>query len=38
MARYKIIIAYDGTHFLGSQRQATSRTVQGEIEKALRRD
>ena len=35
MARYKIIIAYDGTHFLGSQRQATSRTVQGEIEKAL---
>jgi len=35
MARYKIIIAYDGTHFLGSQRQATSRTVQGEIERAL---
>lgn len=35
MARYKIIIAYDGTHFLGSQRQASSRTVQGEIEKAL---
>lgn len=35
MARYQIILAYDGTHFLGSQRQATSRTVQGELEKAL---
>jgi tRNA pseudouridine38-40 synthase len=37
MARYKIILAYDGTHFLGSQRQAASRTVQGELEKALRK-
>lgn len=37
MARYKIILAYDGTHFQGSQRQAASRTVQGELEKALRR-
>jgi tRNA pseudouridine38-40 synthase len=37
MARYKIILAYDGTYFLGSQRQATSRTVQGELEKALSR-
>ena len=35
MARYQIILAYDGTHFLGSQRQAESRTVQGELEKAL---
>jgi tRNA pseudouridine38-40 synthase len=35
MARYQIILAYDGTHFLGSQRQAASRTVQGELEKAL---
>ncbi len=35
MARYQIILAYDGTHFLGSQRQAVSRTVQGELEKAL---
>jgi tRNA pseudouridine38-40 synthase len=35
MARYQIILAYDGTHFLGSQRQASSRTVQGELEKAL---
>jgi tRNA pseudouridine38-40 synthase len=35
MARYQIILTYDGTHFLGSQRQASSRTVQGELEKAL---
>jgi tRNA pseudouridine38-40 synthase len=35
MARYQIILAYDGTHFLGSQRQASSRTIQGELEKAL---
>ena len=37
MARYKLILAYDGTGFTGSQRQANSRTVQGELEKALRR-
>jgi len=37
MARYQVILAYDGTHFLGSQRQACSRTVQGELEKALRK-
>ena len=37
MARYQIILAYDGTDFLGSQRQASSRTVQSELEKALRR-
>jgi len=35
MARYQIILAYDGTNFLGSQRQAASRTIQGELEKAL---
>ena len=35
MARYQIILAYDGTGFLGSQRQASSRTVQSELEKAL---
>jgi tRNA pseudouridine38-40 synthase len=35
MARYQIILAYDGTHFLGSQRQGDSRTVQGELEAAL---
>ena len=44
MERYQIILAYDGTNFLGSQRQASadpdqpriSRTVQGELEIALR--
>ena len=37
MARYQIILVYDGTHLLGSQRQAGSRTAQGELEKALRK-
>jgi tRNA pseudouridine38-40 synthase len=37
MARYQVILAYDGTGYLGSQRQANSRTVQGELEKALRK-
>lgn len=37
MARYQIIIAYDGTCFAGSQRQAKSRTVQGVLESALSR-
>jgi tRNA pseudouridine38-40 synthase len=37
MARYQVILAYDGTGFTGSQRQANSRTVQGELEKALRK-
>jgi tRNA pseudouridine38-40 synthase len=36
MARYKLILAYDGTDFSGSQRQARRRTVQAELEKALR--
>ncbi|HEY9152388.1 MAG TPA: tRNA pseudouridine(38-40) synthase TruA [Anaerolineales bacterium] len=36
MALYKLILAYDGTAFSGSQRQANRRTVQGELEKALR--
>ena len=36
MARYQVILAYDGTDFVGSQRQVKkSRTVQGELEKAL---
>jgi len=35
MARYQVILAYDGSGFTGSQRQADSRTVQGEFEKAL---
>lgn len=37
MARYKIILAYDGTEFSGSQRQAEARTVQGVLETALRK-
>jgi tRNA pseudouridine38-40 synthase len=35
MERYKLILAYDGAEFAGSQRQAKRRTVQGELEKAL---
>ncbi|MCL2266231.1 MAG: tRNA pseudouridine(38-40) synthase TruA [Treponema sp.] len=31
----KLVIAYDGTDFCGWQRQENTRTVQGEIEKAL---
>jgi tRNA pseudouridine38-40 synthase len=37
MARYQVILAYDGTGFSGSQVQANSRTVQGELERALRK-
>ncbi len=44
VARYKLILAYDGAAFAGSQRQAVKarsrtgkgRTVQGELENALR--
>lgn len=37
MARYQLILAYDGTRLEGSQRQAgKKRTAQGELEKALR--
>ena len=39
MARYQVILAYDGTEFVGFQRQAQgkkSRTVQAAIETALR--
>ena len=35
MARYQLTLAYDGTDFFGSQRQASKRTVQGVLEKAL---
>ena len=35
MARYQIKLTYDGTGFVGSQRQLKSRTVQSELEKAL---
>jgi tRNA pseudouridine38-40 synthase len=37
MTRYKTVLEYDGTGFLGFQRQAQGRTVQGEIENGLRR-
>jgi tRNA pseudouridine38-40 synthase len=37
MVRYKVILAYDGTEFSGSQRQARARTVQSELERALRK-
>jgi len=37
MARYKIILAYDGTQFFGMQRQAKERSVQAEFEAALRK-
>jgi tRNA pseudouridine38-40 synthase len=36
MVRYKVILAYDGTVFAGMQRQTNARTVQGEVENALR--
>ncbi len=34
--RYKVIISYDGSNFNGFQVQNDSRTIQGEIEKALK--
>ncbi len=37
MALYQAILAYDGSGFVGFQRQAQGRTVQGEVEKALQR-
>ena len=37
MERYQIIFAYDGTQYVGSQRQAGSRTVQSVLEGALRK-
>lgn len=37
MARYKVILAYDGTGFSGFQRQANARTVQAEVERVLRK-
>lgn len=37
MARYQIILAYDGAEFQGFQRQVDARTVQGVFEDALRR-
>lgn len=37
MEKIKCILSYDGTNFAGSQIQPKKRTVQGEIEKALRK-
>jgi len=36
MKNIKLTIAYDGTNYSGWQRQNNARTVQGEIEKALK--
>jgi len=36
MAPYQLTIAYDGTEFFGFQRQKNRRTVQDELERALR--
>lgn len=35
MARYQLILAYDGTDFSGVQRQSKARTVQAVVETAL---
>jgi len=37
MERYKVTLAYDGAQFYGFQRQGQSRTVQLEVEAALRK-
>lgn len=37
MARYQVILSYDGTEFHGFQRQGSERTVQVEVENALKR-
>lgn len=34
--RYKVTIQYDGTNYSGFQIQPKDRTVQGDIEKALK--
>lgn len=36
MARYKVILAYDGTDYAGFQRQAARVSIQQEVEAALR--
>ncbi len=35
MEHYQVILAYDGSHYKGFQRQANARTVQGVVEEAL---
>ena len=37
MPNIKLTIEYDGTHFFGFQRQRTGRTVQAELESALKK-
>jgi tRNA pseudouridine38-40 synthase len=37
MARYQVILAYDGTAYLGFQRLGRGKSVQGEVEAALTR-
>lgn len=37
MARYQVVLAYDGTAYYGFQRQAGKLTVQAVVEQALRR-
>ena len=37
MERYQVILAYDGSHFKGFQRQAKARSVQGVVEDSLRK-
>jgi tRNA pseudouridine38-40 synthase len=37
MEHYQVILAYDGSHYKGFQRQAKARSVQGVVEDALRK-
>jgi tRNA pseudouridine38-40 synthase len=37
MERYQVILAYDGSHYKGFQRQAKARSVQGVVETALQK-
>ncbi len=37
MERYQVILAYDGSHYKGFQRQANARSVQAVVEAALRK-